>query len=108
MSNIALGKPAKQSSTFDTFIAKYAVDGNRGTDLIEDKCSHTADVDIDTNPWWLVDLQAVYYIKTVRILNRGMDMYGRGTCSNRRRNTCKTSLNISNTSYIKNVRKRLI
>eukprot|EP00105_Crassostrea_gigas_P010092 XP_011425251.1 PREDICTED: fucolectin-1 [Crassostrea gigas] len=77
MSDIALGKPATQSSTFDPFIAKYAVDGNRGTDFIKDMCSHTADADIDTNPWWLVDLQAVYYIKTVRILNRGMDMYGR-------------------------------
>nr|XP_034307097.1 fucolectin [Crassostrea gigas] len=77
MSNIALGKPAKQSSTFDNNTAKYAVDGNRGTDLIEDRCSHTGDSDIDTNPWWLVDLQAVYYIKTVRILNRGMDKYGK-------------------------------
>lgn len=73
-SDIALGKPSKQSSTFNKFIAKYAVDGNRGTDLIEDMCSHTAGG--DTNPWWMVDLQAVYYIKTVRIFNRGMDKFG--------------------------------
>lgn len=54
-----------------------AVDGNRGTDLIEDMCSHTAGG--DTNPWWMVGLQAVYYIKTVRIFNRGMDKFGIGT-----------------------------
>ncbi|XP_052676614.1 fucolectin-like [Crassostrea angulata] len=74
MSDIALGKPAKQSSTFNNNIAKYAVDGNRGTDIIEDTCSHTGGG--DSNPWWMVDLQAVYYIKTVRILNRGMDKFG--------------------------------
>lgn len=76
-SDIALGKPSKQSSTFNKFIVKYAVDGNRGTDLIEDRFSHTAGG--DTNPWWMVDLQAVYYIKTVRIFNRGMDKFGIGT-----------------------------
>lgn len=74
MSDIALGKPAKQSSTLDIYIANYAVDGNRGTDIIENRCSHTGGGDL--NPWWMVDLQAVYYIKTVRIFNRGMDQLG--------------------------------
>lgn len=30
----------------------------------------------DTNPWWRVDLQTVFSITTVRILNKGMNMYG--------------------------------
>lgn len=73
LTDIAVGKPATQSSTFETNVADHAVDGDRGTDLIENTCSHT---DIkDFNPWWRVDLQAVYYIIKVRILNRGLDMY---------------------------------
>ncbi|XP_065935897.1 uncharacterized protein [Magallana gigas] len=78
VSNLALIKPAKQSSTHTwdgvTYSAKFAVDGNNGTHLYEDKCTHTAGG--DTNPWWLVDLQAVYSIKSVRIFNRGMDKWG--------------------------------
>lgn len=73
LSNLALKKPATQSSTYIsrgvTFSAKFAVDGHNGTDLFEDKCSHT--LDGDTNPWWLVDLNEVYSIKSVRIFNRG-------------------------------------
>lgn len=73
LTDIAMGKPATQSSTFETNVADHAVDGDRGTDLIENTCSHT---DIkDFNPWWRVDLQAVFYIIKVRILNRGLDMY---------------------------------
>nr|XP_034315509.1 fucolectin-1-like [Crassostrea gigas] len=71
---LALDKPAIQSSTFDVYYAQYAVDGNRGTDLFEDKCAHTGGNDI--NPWWMVDLVAVYSITSVRILNRGMDRNG--------------------------------
>ncbi|XP_065921264.1 uncharacterized protein [Magallana gigas] len=71
--NIALGKPAEQSSTYLEYNASYAVDGNRGTNNVVDKCTNTADSDI--NPWWMVDLQAVYSIISVRILNRGKDQY---------------------------------
>nr|XP_034315362.1 fucolectin-like [Crassostrea gigas] len=71
---MALDKPADQSSTKADYIALYAVDGNRGTNNVLDKCTVTADG--DTNPWWRVDLQAVYYITSVRILNRGIDQYG--------------------------------
>ncbi|XP_052695212.1 sushi, nidogen and EGF-like domain-containing protein 1 [Crassostrea angulata] len=76
--NIALRKPAKQSSTFsdhmNVYNAAYAVDGNRGTDVIDNKCTHTREG--DSNPWWRVDLQAVYNITSVRILNRGINKYG--------------------------------
>lgn len=78
LSDIALGKPAAQSSMYLNYAAESAVDGNRGTDIIQDLCSHTDTS--DTNPWWRVDLQAVYSITIVRILNRGMDIYGIGIC----------------------------
>eukprot|EP00105_Crassostrea_gigas_P030836 XP_011453297.1 PREDICTED: neurogenic locus notch homolog protein 1-like [Crassostrea gigas] len=68
---IALGKHAEQSSTYRSFGAEYAVDGNRGTYLHQDKCAHTGGG--DTNPWWRVDLLTVYSITSVRILNRGID-----------------------------------
>ena len=81
-SNLALNKPATQSSTFTwpenriNYSANLAVDGNNGTDFVVDKCSCTEDG--DTNPWWSVDLQAIYTIKSVRIFNRGMDEWGLG------------------------------
>lgn len=78
LSDIALGKPAAQSSMYLNFAAEWAVDGNRGTDIIQDMCAYT-DLN-DTNPWWRVDLQTMYSITTVRILNRGMDQFGIGTC----------------------------
>nr|XP_034315387.1 fucolectin-like [Crassostrea gigas] len=72
--NIALLKPAEQSSTKLDYNAAYAVDGNRGTTVVVDKCTVTDDG--DTNPWWRVDLLAVYSITSVRILNRGIDQHG--------------------------------
>ncbi|XP_052694431.1 fucolectin-like [Crassostrea angulata] len=72
--NIALGKPATQSTTFKDYNATHAVDGNRGTDIIVDKCTATGSG--DRYPWWRVDLQAVYNITSVRILNRGIDQFG--------------------------------
>lgn len=74
--DIAINKTAEQSSTFENNEAAAAVDGIRGTYLIKDICAHTALN--ETNPWWMVDLKDVYYITTVRILNRGMDVYGIG------------------------------
>ncbi|XP_052694448.1 fucolectin-like [Crassostrea angulata] len=74
LSDLALGKHAEQSSTHLSYGAEYAVDGNRGTNILKDKCAHT--YKDDTNPWWRVDLQAVYSIISVRILNRGIDEYG--------------------------------
>nr|XP_034317048.1 uncharacterized protein LOC117686325 [Crassostrea gigas]XP_034317049.1 uncharacterized protein LOC117686326 [Crassostrea gigas] len=78
VSNLALHKPANQSSTHAwagvAYSANLAVDGNNGTDFVVDKCASTDGG--DTNPWWLVDLQAVYFIRSVRIFNRGMDEWG--------------------------------
>lgn len=79
--NIALGKPAAQSTTGLDYNAAYAVDGKRGTNFVVDKCTKTADG--NTNPWWRVDLQAVYNITSVSILNRGIDRYG-GKCKKKK------------------------
>eukprot|EP00105_Crassostrea_gigas_P028488 XP_011450153.2 PREDICTED: uncharacterized protein LOC105344184 [Crassostrea gigas] len=78
VSNLALHKPANQSSTHAwtgvAYSANLAVDGNNGTDFVVDECTSTEGG--DTNPLWLVDLQAVYFITSVRIFNRGMDKWG--------------------------------
>jgi len=66
--NIAKGKTAKQSSTFSTHTANYAVDGNT-------KDRHTGAGDKYTttnkenNPWWEVDLGADYDISQINIFN---------------------------------------
>ncbi|XP_052695228.1 fucolectin-like [Crassostrea angulata] len=74
LSNLAIDKPATQSTTYRDYNATNAVDGNRGTNVGVDKCAYTDHG--DSNPWWRVDLQAVYNITSVRILNRGIDQYG--------------------------------
>nr|XP_034322520.1 fucolectin-1-like [Crassostrea gigas] len=74
LSDLALRKPTKQSSTFYIHTAEYAVDGNYGTHLINNECTHTDMNDI--NPWWMVDLQTVCFITSIRILNRGPDSSG--------------------------------
>ncbi|XP_052696181.1 fucolectin-like [Crassostrea angulata] len=83
---LAKGKPAEQSSTYLTYSATLAVDGNRGTNVIAGLCASTGGGDI--NPWWRVDLQAVYSITSVRILNRGPDQYA--DVSNRLRDVTVT------------------
>ncbi|XP_065943028.1 fucolectin-like [Magallana gigas] len=93
VSNLALHKPAKQSSTFIwaeaglNYSANLAVDGNNGTDFVVDRCASTEGG--DTNPWWRLDLQAVYSIRSVRIFNRGMDEWGQDV-SDRLRNVTVT------------------
>lgn len=77
LSNLALRKPANQSSTLWIHTAEYAVDGNYGTDITEDQCTHTDTNDM--NPWWMVDMQTVYSITSIRIVNRGPDYYKKGT-----------------------------
>eukprot|EP00105_Crassostrea_gigas_P030471 XP_011452784.1 PREDICTED: fucolectin-like isoform X1 [Crassostrea gigas] len=68
LSELALDKPVKQSTTYYSYSANLAVDGNKGTDFSVDKCACTNVGDL--YPWWSVDLQAVYNITSVRIFNR--------------------------------------
>ncbi|CAH1271105.1 PKD1L3 [Branchiostoma lanceolatum] len=65
--NIAQGKPTQQSS--GNRGPNFAVDGNRGTDIHNDGCTHTDES--TTDPWWYVDLQSSRAISHVTIVNRG-------------------------------------
>ena len=63
--NLAVGKPASQSSTALGRFAREAVDGNRDMPNFT-SCSRTA---LEANPWWQVDLGAVYQIKKVVVMD---------------------------------------
>lgn len=69
-SNLALGRPASQSSqaTIDTSAtAAKAVDGNRDGNFANRSVSHTEN---DINSWWQVDLGQINNIDRVDIWNR--------------------------------------
>ena len=70
--NVALNRPAYQSSTWDdsvvSYPASYANDGNHGTNLINDLCSSTLE---EPNAWWAVDLGVALYVYGVKFTNRG-------------------------------------
>lgn len=67
--NLALGQPARQSSTWPDFSASFAVDG------VLNNFAHTADG--DEAPWWEVDLGKNLLIGEVILHNR------RGCCNDR-------------------------
>ena len=66
--NLALNKPALQSSVYKLGFAKKAVDGNMDTNYLHHSCSHTLR---QRGAWWVVDLQSEYVIDEVVITNRG-------------------------------------
>ena len=68
--NVALNKPAIQSSTSEWSLnstieadARIATNG----DTTSDACFHT---DYEDSPWWQVDLQEEFTIERIRIFNR--------------------------------------
>ncbi|XP_051501834.1 fucolectin-7-like isoform X2 [Myxocyprinus asiaticus] len=65
--NLALGKNATQSSTWYTWYAGHAIDGNRGLSQPSTWCSSTH---YQNNPWWRVDLHNVYKVSRVVVTNR--------------------------------------
>jgi F5/8 type C domain len=65
--NLALRKPASQSSTLNDGVASRAVDGNPDGNWTHGSLTHT---DVNDNAWWQVDLGAVVDIDVVRIYNR--------------------------------------
>ena len=67
MDNLAMRKPAKQSST-DRYRAKNAVDGMSDSDISEGSCSRTRK---QRGSWWQVDVLNVYEIRSVVIVSRG-------------------------------------
>ena len=65
--NIALKKPAKQSSTAYDGDAKRAVDGNTSGVYSKNSVTHTSGSD---KPWWEVDLTANSEIDEILLFNR--------------------------------------
>ena len=66
--NIALKKPAKQSSTAFDGPARLAVDGNTDGHYFEAKS--TTHTDGEDNPWWEVDLGAEMPVARIQVHNR--------------------------------------
>lgn len=65
--NVALNKPATQSSTSYGGVASRAVDGNTSGLWEKGSVTHTAN---NLNAWWEVDLQNNYQINSVELWNR--------------------------------------
>jgi len=65
--NLALGKPAIQSSTSWAGEAKRAVDGSTDGDFHHNSVSHTSS---QPQEWWQVDLGDVFSLQQIRIWNR--------------------------------------
>ncbi|XP_039382140.1 fucolectin-like [Mauremys reevesii] len=70
--NLALGRPATQTSTYDNeeigkAVAGKAVDGKRDGKWLQGSCSHTQ---LDTEPWWNVDLGSRQSVSAVIVKNR--------------------------------------
>ena len=66
--NLALNKPATQSTTNWIATADKAVDGNTNGDYWQDLS--VAETDWGANPWWEVDLGAIENISEIEIWNR--------------------------------------
>jgi hypothetical protein len=65
--NLALGKPARQSSTLYGADASRAVDGNADGAFWDGSVTHT---DADANSYWEVDLGQVRQLGRVEVVNR--------------------------------------
>ena len=61
------GKTAVQSSTGFGGTVNLAIDGNTNSNYNAGSCTHTK---TETNPWWRVNLGAVYEVYRVKIYNR--------------------------------------
>ena len=68
LQNVALHKPASQSSQHSYWAASGAVDGNTRNDAEGKSCSHTQGG--NTLNWLRVDLQGLYVVYSVKITNR--------------------------------------
>jgi hypothetical protein len=66
--NMALYKPARQSSTYLGRVANLATDGLWYPDFNDGSCTH-AEL-LEERSWWEVDLLETYSIRRVVILSR--------------------------------------
>ena len=74
--NAALNRPAYQSSvyvhsTYGSFNASLANDGNHGTNAVKDNKARCSISQEETNPWWAVDLGRRTTVYRVDLTNRG-------------------------------------
>src|SRR5271157_5685020 len=67
VADLALGKPATQSSTYTIASASLAVDGNTDGNYYDGSVSCTNG---DANAWWQVDLGASVTINSIVVWNR--------------------------------------
>lgn len=79
--NVALGRPATQSSTFTDPWAgimwpNRSVDGNFNTNIYYGSCSNTSDPPGGPN-WWMVDLGQPLHLTHVVITNRDEVDFGK-------------------------------
>ena len=68
--NLALGRVATQSSTLPGYpaaVAASAVDGNTDGNFFDGSVTAT---NLDSNPWWQVDLGAPFMVNTIVVWNR--------------------------------------
>jgi RHS repeat-associated protein len=65
--NLALGQPATQSSTYSIATADFAVDGNVNGNYFAGSVSHTG---LQAAPWWQVDLGSSQPIGVIDLWNR--------------------------------------
>ena len=65
--NVALSKPASQSSDAYGGIAARGVDGNSSGFFGDGHMTHTG---LQVEPWWEVNLGASYMIQTIKVYNR--------------------------------------
>ncbi|XP_035677405.1 fucolectin-1-like [Branchiostoma floridae] len=68
--NVALGKPAFQTSTWGPGEPSRAVDGRTSSRMDAGSCTHTAGHPGEDNPTWWVDLGQSYAVDSVVIFNR--------------------------------------
>jgi len=68
--NVAIGKPAKQSSTIYGASASRAVDGNTNQMWSGGSVTHTNNRQGDFSDWWEVDLEELFDISEIVVYNR--------------------------------------
>ena len=67
LQNVALGKPASQSSQLGHWTAGKAVDGDAETNHHGGSCSHTLNRPLN---WLRIDLEDRFKVHSVKITNR--------------------------------------
>ena len=68
LKNVAVGKPAEQSTTIHHFQSSYANDGNKK--CREHRSYRLSSTNLDSNTYWRIDLQRSAVVLNVTVKNR--------------------------------------